>query len=320
MTSSNSPDLRPGTSLPGSAPPFIQPLTACAMLVVYTAIYVAPLYISPASRPSPTLSRDDPVVIRTRIRSVLFSTASCSALTYIILARLPDGTLPYGPLHAMGYWPIGILESALCLILTAILFAAPLYETLLIEGVWEDWRGLGPIIRIWTQLTTWRNIVMGPLTEEMLFRSASVPLMLCARMSLTQTVFLSPVIFGFAHVHHFYEFRISHPKVPLVAAVARSILQFSYTSLFGAYATFLFLRSGSLLAIVLVHAFCNVMGLPRFWGAVEPYWHVSEHSTPADNRKWTLIYYVLLLAGAVTWWRSLLPLTQTSASLFPQGL
>lgn len=66
----------------------------------------------------------------------------------------------------MGYWPIGILESALCLILTAILFAAPLYETLLIEGVWEDWRGLGPIIRIWTQLTTWRNIVMVSCIKE----------------------------------------------------------------------------------------------------------------------------------------------------------
>ncbi|OHE91049.1 CAAX amino terminal protease [Colletotrichum orchidophilum] len=319
MSFSSNPGLAAGTGLSGTASPFLQPLTACAMLVMYTAVYVLPLYISPASRPSSTLSRDDPIVIRTRIRSVLFSTASCSALTYLILARLPGDALPFGPLHAMGYWPIGILESGSCLLLTAILFAAPLYEILLMDGVWQDWRGLDPIIRIWTQLTTWRNIVVGPLTEEMLFRSASVPLLLSARMSLTQTVFLSPVIFGFAHVHHFYEFRISHPKVPLVVAVARSVLQFSYTSLFGAYATFLFLRSGSLLAIVLVHAFCNAMGLPRFWGAVEPYWHVSGHHTRSDSRKWTVIYYGLLFTGAISWWKNLVPMTQTSASLFPQG-
>lgn len=128
--------------------------------VVYTAIYVLPLYISPASRPSPTLSRDDPVVIRTRITSVLCSTALCSVLTYVILARLPDGALPFSPLHAMGYWPLGIVESAACLALTAILFAAPLYETLLIDGGWEDWRAFGALVRVWTQWTTWRNIVM----------------------------------------------------------------------------------------------------------------------------------------------------------------
>ncbi|OLN81509.1 putative CAAX prenyl protease 2 [Colletotrichum chlorophyti] len=261
-----------GTGSSDSRPASLSPLTACTMLVIYTAVYVLPLYISPASRPSPTLSRDDPRVIRTRITSVLFSTLSCSGLTYLILARLPNDALPIRPLHAMGYWPIGLAESAACLLLTAILFAAPLYEALLIDGLWEDWRVLGPLVCVWTEWTSWRNIVMGPLTEEMLFRSASVPLLLCARMSLTQTIFLSPVIFGLAHVHHFYEFRITHPKVPLVAAVARSVLQFGYTSLFGAYATFLYLRSGSLLAIVLVHAFCNSMGLPRFWGSVEPHW------------------------------------------------
>ncbi|EFQ28668.1 CAAX amino terminal protease [Colletotrichum graminicola] len=309
----------PGAGSADIQPASLQPLTACAMLVVYTAIYVLPLYISPASRPSPTLSRDDPAVIRTRITSVLFSTGVCSALTYVILARLPDGALPFGPLHAMGYWPLGIVESAACLALTVTLFAAPLYETLLIDGVWEDWRAFDPLVRVWTQWTTWRNIVMGPLTEEMLFRSASVPLLLCARMSLTQTIFMSPFIFGLAHVHHFYEFRINHPKVPLVAAVARSVIQFGYTSLFGAYATFLFLRSGSLLAIVLVHAFCNAMGLPRFWGAVEPYWHAHGHYTQADSRKWTFVYYVFLLAGAFFWWRGLLPLTESSAALVSQG-
>ncbi|GKT43789.1 putative calcium-binding protein [Colletotrichum spaethianum] len=339
MSSASTFGFGPGAGPSDAQPASLQPLTACAMLVVYTAIYVLPLYISPASRPSPRLSRDDPAVIRTRITSVLFSTALCSALTYVILARLPDGALPFGPLHAMGYWPLGILESAACLALTATLFAAPLYEILLIDGVWEDWRAFDPMVRIWTQWTTWRNIVMvcrislvalgrsclktnvdlkGPLTEEMLFRSASVPLLLCAHMSLTQTIFLSPIIFGLAHVHHFYEFRITHPKVPLVAAIARSVIQFGYTSLFGAYATFLFLRSGSLLAIVLVHAFCNAMGLPRFWGAVEPYWHAHGHYTQADSRKWTFVYYVLLFAGAFSWWKGLLPLTESSMALVPR--
>ena len=86
----------------------------------------------------------------------------------------------------------------------------------------------------------------------MLFRSASVPLMLAAETAVTKTIFLSPVIFGLAHLHHFYEFRVTHPGVPASTGLLRSLLQFTYTSLFGAYATFLHLRTGSLLALFAV--------------------------------------------------------------------
>ncbi len=142
------------------------------------------------------------------------------------------------------------------------------------------------------------------MTEEVLFRSAAVPLMLLARTSTAQTIFLSPVIFGLAHFHHFYEFRISYPQVPAVAAVARSLFQLTYTTLFGAYATFLFLRSGSLPAICLVHAFCNSMGLPRLWGRV------------GTGSLWsTVAYYVLLVAGAAFWYRNLWTLTASPLAI-----
>lgn len=41
-------------------------------------------------------------------------------------------------------------------------------------------------------------------------------------------------------------------------------LQWTYTTLFGWFATHVFLSTGHLAAAVLVHAFCNVMGLPPF--------------------------------------------------------
>lgn len=157
----------------------------------------------------------------------------------------------------------------------------------------------------------------GPITEELLFRSASIPLFIIARVSVVKTIFLSPVVFGLAHIHHFYEFRITHPNVPVTMAVARSVLQFSYTSLFGAYATFIFLRTGSVLSATLAHALCNSIGLPRFWGPVEPYW-LNGHSSltrEAAARKWTILYYVLLVAGAWGWWISLMPLTMSPSHL-----
>ena len=159
------------------------------------------------------------------------------------------------------------------------------------------------------------------MTEEILFRSAAVPLMLLARTPIRTTIFLSPVLFGLAHIHHFYEFRITHAHVPVVVALARSLFQLAYTTLFGAFATFLFLRSGSLLAICLVHAFCNCMGLPRVWGRVRP-WAAEEAAGPDGapaarevSVLWSVAYYVLLVGGAVFWYSNLWTLTESPHAL-----
>ncbi|KAI8635017.1 CaaX protease [Xylariaceae sp. FL1651] len=233
-------------------------------------------------------------------------------------------------LHSMGYWPVGLAETGRSLLLTAILFSGPLFETLVVEGGWRHLFSLQSMSGLFGEWIVWRNIVAGPFTEEVLFRSASVPLMLVAQTSVTQTIFLSPVIFGLAHFHHFYEFRVTHPHVPVLTGLLRSLLQFSYTSLFGAYATFLFLRTGSLLTIFIVHAFCNIMGLPRFWGRVQPLTNEGEPQVneDRDGKKvsmkkakawipWTVTYYVLLVGGAVGWWRNLSVLTESSNALVP---
>ncbi|KAI1497503.1 hypothetical protein F5X99DRAFT_361243 [Biscogniauxia marginata] len=358
-------------------PPPITTGTAAALLVIYTFIYVVPFYLSSKTRPSRTLSRDAPSVIRARITSVSLTCIVCSIITLVILTS--EGRASYGEaLHSMGYWPVGLVETVKSLLLTAILFSGPLYETLVVDGAWRDWFSLQPVSQLFSEWTMWRNIVaqreekrgertkinkqslknnnnkqtkhglhaktrkfssskndkqkQGPFTEEVLFRSASVPLMLVARTSVARTVFLSPVIFGLAHFHHFYEFRLSHPRVPVAAGLLRSLVQLAYTSLFGAYATFLFLRSGSLLAIFAVHAFCNVMGLPRFWGRVEPplppssssQYHDSSVDDDGDGNSnkrpsilWSVAYYVLLVGGAAAWWTYLGPLTESANALVP---
>lgn len=149
--------------------------------------------------------------------------------------------------------------------------------------------------------------MQGPITEEIIFRSAAVPLLVLSGMQLNNIIFVTPIIFGLAHIHHFYEFRLTHPHVPVTAAIARSLLQLAYTSLFGAYATFLFLRTGSLLSIIIVHAFCNSMGLPRLWGQVQPSWLPPNQS----SLTWTVLYYFLLVAGSYIWWQQLWPLTES---------
>ncbi|KAH8653648.1 prenyl proteinase rce1 [Xylariales sp. PMI_506] len=291
-------------------------LTPAFLEVIYTLVYVLPFYLSATTRPSKTLSRDAPSVIRARITSVTLTCLICSVSTFMVLTTHGEATRE-DALHSMGYWPAGLAETVKSLLLTVILFTGPLFETFVVHGAWRDWLSLQPIHELFNEWTTWRNIVAGPWTEEVLFRSASVPLMLLAQTSVTKTIFLSPVIFGLAHLHHFYEFRISHPQVPITVSLARSLLQFAYTSLFGAYATFLFLRTGSLLAIVVVHAFCNCMGLPRFWGRVEPPVSENGETKPRSTTILTLVYYVLLVIGAGMWWKNLGVLTQSTNQLVP---
>jgi len=258
-------------------------------------------------------------VIRARIASVTASCAACCLTTYVILARLADASVP-DALHLMGLWPIGLPESLRAVYLTSLLFAGPLFLYLVVDAGWRDWLSSptspGPLRDLWTEWTAWRNYVAGPVTEEVLFRTASVPLMLIARATLKETIFLSPVIFGLAHVHHFYEFRLSYPRVPATAALLRSVFQFSFTTLFGAYATFLFVRTGSLLAVCAVHALCNSMGLPKVWGRVEPPAAVQEGQGQGEQQRrasvlWTVAYYVILVAGAVLFYNNLWSLTES---------
>lgn len=160
-----------------------------------------------------------------------------------------------------------------------------------------------------------------PITEELLFRSFLVPLHLVSHLSPVRLIFLTPLYFGIAHVHHFYEYSLTHPHTPLLPALVRSLVQFAYTTVFGWYATFIFLRTANLPAVVLAHSYCNWCGLPRLWGRVgdddedqgrKPY---VKGKGKELGIGWTVAYYVLLLAGAVGFRSALWPLTDSEHAL-----
>lgn len=168
------------------------------------------------------------------------------------------------------------------------------------------------------------NIFQGPFTEEVMFRSVIVSLHLLAQVPPGRIVFIAPLYFGIAHVHHFYEFRLTHPDTPAVAALLRSVFQFGFTTVFGWYATFVYLRTGSLVAVIVVHSFCNWCGLPRFWGRVEagiPACSVTRGKDDADEMEetlgigWSVAYYALLAAGAIGFCQGLYPLTESYHAL-----
>ncbi|CAM9436680.1 unnamed protein product [Discosporangium mesarthrocarpum] len=154
-----------------------------------------------------------------------------------------------------------------------------------------------------------RNLVVGPLTEELVFRGCSLPLLVGAGIGRADIIWGSPLIFGIAHLHHAYEWlRQGHGLASVAMAVA---FQMMYTSIFGAYAVFIHLRTGNLISSVLVHAFCNLMGVPDLTFHVAPgnVHHSSPTSALHSRRKWVWCSYVL---GIVLFLHLLIPLTSPS--------
>ncbi len=81
----------------------------------------------------------------------------------------------------------------------------------------------------------------------------------------------------------------------LLLPLLQVLFQFTYTTMFGWYATYLFIRTGHLVAPVLSHALCNALGLP-------PVVQMVQH-----KQRWLMM--VLLVAGAVGFAWLLQPLT-----------
>ena len=74
-------------------------------------------------------------------------------------------------------------------------------------------------------------------------------------------------------------------------------LQFLYTSLYGAYSVFLFLRTGHVIAPVVAHSVCNHMGFPNF-GDIFLY-----------RKRTQALLWAAFVVGLASWVYLLYPLT-----------
>jgi prenyl protein peptidase len=113
-----------------------------------------------------------------------------------------------------------------------------------------------------TKWVTLRNLVLAPALEEIAFRACLVPVLLASDLSPVVVCWTAPLFFGVAHVHHAVS-RLRQGGLPPATVAFQTTFQFAYTTLFGAYASYAYLQTqGSTVAIILVHSYCNWMGLP----------------------------------------------------------
>lgn len=258
---------------------------AATYSLALTIAYVGCLYVSSKTRPSETQRRDDPRVVYSRMNIILILTS------VMVLLVVPGIFIFHGVYSrwiyalrslgiALGLYEL-IIAPVVALMVTAILYIGPLYNYIVFENElrWREiWRDIKEDV---CSLHGIRNYIVGPLTEELIFRSCILAIYLSTNSSTAVMVFATPLYFAVAHLHHFYENWL-HDRNHLKRVLLVSLLQFAYTTVFGWYVSFIFLQTASVWACIAVHVFCNSMGLPPLG---------------LDTRKKTLFYRILLFIG-----------------------
>ena len=172
----------------------------------------------------------------------------------------------------MGIKPVGLVSAiTLPVFLTIFLFSGALlsdylqgrfngYNKAFVSLLWHNLHYRRRILRdslyswMW-----WRAYVVAPLSEEFVYRACLIPVIVtCYGTSVA--VFLSPLAFAVAHLHHIFD-RVRH-GASVLEATKTTLFQIFYTCIFGVYSAFLFVRTGHIVAPILVHALCNCFGLP----------------------------------------------------------
>ncbi|XP_023222951.1 CAAX prenyl protease 2-like [Centruroides sculpturatus] len=256
---------------------------------VLAITYVGSLYIWKKMN-----HRDHPLTVKRRFVSVFVVAIISPFLTYFGTNFNYFKENP-GILELLGIrWSGCIAALTIPLLLTMVLFFGPLFMHY-IDG----------ICTIYFETTYWstnlrnliwlRNHIVAPFSEEFTFRACMLPILVpCFGASMS--ILICPLFFGLAHLHHLWERLIIGTNIK--HAVLQSLFQLVYTTIFGMYSAYLFIRTDHFLAPFLVHAFCNHMGFPDFG-------EIFVH--PRPTRVFIMIAFI---SGLLTWVTLLEPCTR----------
>lgn len=260
--------------------------------------YVGVLYLFRSTRTYPLqldgqgrrLDRLHPDILRARLCAVSLSTLVSLALVGL-LARTcsSDSTTPSLSIgetvhqtllltglktaHIQTPWEYARLWMQ-PVVLTAILFWGALYTQWVLEP-----SSTQPEPNFSLDIYLLRALVLGPFCEEIVFRACILAFHLqvhpAHQLSKSRLIFATPLWFGLAHVHGIWEtYRsLGGTRHALKLATMQATVQFIYTTIFGWYAAFIYLRTGSVISATLCHSFCNYMGLPPIFEAMQRFPH-----------------------------------------------
>lgn len=229
----------------------------------FACAFVGSLYVWPKSS---TLDRNDPIQVKRRFMSI----GTVSILSPFLLFLFDDSSREGPPLPVwIGFRGRGFgLALILPLIVTMTLFLGPIVLYFMENSMRDLRRDISSYLNHTSVLLPLRDLVVAPFCEELVFRALICTSLIAGGFGFTATVFISPTLFGIAHFHHLIGL-VRSEGYSFAEAAKRCLFQLFYTTLFGSYASFIYITTGQFVAPFLCHAFCNMMGFPDFSWAVD---------------------------------------------------
>lgn len=162
-------------------------IAANATCIGFTLLYVSGFYLF--KQPG---SRNDPNVIRARIKAVTVASFISALIVWYLLDQQDIFTV------------LGLIKPKISshiidpLLLTAFLFLGPLSVMLFDQELpfqkYFDYQR--DFIEIFTTLLGIRNYIVAPITEEFVFRACIIAILFQANYSINYLIFASPLYFG----------------------------------------------------------------------------------------------------------------------------
>nr|CAG8623268.1 13730_t:CDS:2 [Entrophospora candida] len=201
---------------------------------LFAFIFVAGLYLSKKTRiggrQNHLLTKDHPRVILERVISVVIT----CFISVIIIWRLILNYEGFSEMESLldqisiiftllGFNMPSSFHYIINLIflplsLSMILFFGPFYIKYLDRELpfqsYFNWK-----LNVFNYLTSLIGFRNAPFTEEFVFRSCMVTLLALADLSHAKIVFLTPFIFGMAHLHHAWEYYVNHGRTKQAAKI-----------------------------------------------------------------------------------------------------
>lgn len=206
--------------------------------------------------------------------SELVSTTAYRCIAIIIMSFVSFGLIYYFELQDLFFWFNDPYLSKCAILSTIALFFGPIIQNIF-TFYNDDYPYLyrnsikNYLIHLQREIfdfETFKTIIIGPLTEEMIYRSFACTLWEKSGISKMKIIFALPFIFGVSHLNKVFLTK------SLTNITLRDFLPYIvvliYTTLFGWWESFVWLKTHSYLTCVFLHAFCNYMQFPNFAAAL----------------------------------------------------
>jgi len=280
---------------------YISGFEALIICFILASFFVVSLYFFDRKKQL-ILSRDHPEVIKKRFISILIVcvVSPISLGIYYYIRNIFENNSFNFFLKTMGITiNNAIIGTVMGLLLVLIIYFGPLVvmymqKELLLQN--DNYKNIQfTLIEI-------RNVIVGPISEEFIFRSCMVSACYMANFSNAFMIFVLPLFFGIAHVHHAYEQYSLHKNEEniIIQIVLSIVLQFSYTNVFGWFSTYLLLRTGNILSSIFAHVLCNIFSFP------------DVNSLLVAKGKTKVIYIICYFIGLIAFTISMIYVTKTT--------